>query len=56
VRCLSHPKGRYINRRAENALDLEREFEVALEGRVALEVNGLLDRLDLSGEHVRDAL
>jgi len=56
VRCLSHPKGRYINRRAENALDLERVFEVALEERVALEVNGLPDRLDLRGEHVRDAL
>ncbi|HEX5620742.1 MAG TPA: PHP domain-containing protein, partial [Solirubrobacteraceae bacterium] len=26
VRCLSHPKGRYINRRPENALDLERIF------------------------------
>jgi DNA polymerase (family 10) len=56
VRCLSHPTGRYINRRAENALDLERVFEVALEERVALEVNGLPDRLDLSGGHVRDAL
>jgi DNA polymerase (family X) len=56
VRCLSHPKGRYINRRAENALDLERVFEVALEERVALEVNGLPIRLDLRGEHVRDAL
>jgi DNA polymerase (family X) len=56
VRCLSHPKGRYINRRPENALDLERVFEVALEERVALEVNGLPDRLDLRDEHVRDAL
>jgi DNA polymerase (family 10) len=56
VRCLSHPKGRLINRRPENALDLERVFEVALEERVALEVNGLPDRLDLRGEHVRDAL
>jgi DNA polymerase (family X) len=56
VRCLSHPKGRYINRRAENALDLERVFDVALEEGVALEVNGLPDRLDLRGEHVRDAL
>jgi DNA polymerase (family 10) len=56
VRCLSHPKGRYINRRPENALDLERTFAVALEADVALEVNGLPDRLDLSGEHVRDAL
>jgi DNA polymerase (family X) len=56
VRCLSHPKGRYINRRPENALDLDRVFEVALERGVALEVNGLPDRLDLSAEHVRDAL
>jgi DNA polymerase (family X) len=56
VRCLSHPKGRYINRRPENALDLERIFQVALEEGVALEVNGLPDRLDLRGEHVRDAV
>jgi DNA polymerase (family 10) len=56
VRCLSHPTGRYINRREENALDLERVFEVALEEGVALEVNGLPDRLDLRGEHVRNAL
>ncbi|MGH2945692.1 MAG: PHP domain-containing protein [Solirubrobacteraceae bacterium] len=56
VRCLSHPKGRMINRRPENALDMERVFEVALEEGVALEVNGLPDRLDLRGEHVRDAL
>jgi DNA polymerase (family 10) len=56
VRCLSHPTGRYVNRRPENALDLERVFEVALEERVALEVNGLPARLDLRGEHVRDAL
>jgi DNA polymerase (family 10) len=56
VRCLSHPKGRYINRRPENELDLERTFEVALEMNVAIEVNGLPDRLDLSGEHTREAL
>ena len=56
VRCLSHPKGRYINRRPENALDLDRVFEVALSEQVALEVNGLPDRLDLRGERVRDAL
>jgi DNA polymerase (family 10) len=56
VRCLSHPTGRYINRRPENALDLDRAFEVALEEGVALEVNGLPDRLDLSGEHAREAL
>jgi DNA polymerase (family X) len=56
VRCLSHPTGRLINRRPESALDLERIYEVALVHGVALEVNGLPARLDLSGEHVRDAL
>ena len=56
VRCLSHPTGRYINRRPENALDLERAFEVALEEGTAVEVNGLPSRLDLSGQHVREAL
>jgi DNA polymerase (family 10) len=56
VRCLSHPTGRYINRRPENAVDLERVFQVALDEHVALEVNGLPDRLDLSGDHVREAL
>jgi DNA polymerase (family 10) len=56
VSCLSHPTGRLIDRRPENAVDLERVYELALEHGVALEVNGLPDRLDLSGEHVRDAL
>ncbi len=56
VSCLSHPTGRLINRRPENALDLDRIFEVARNQGVAMEVNGLPARLDLSGEHVRDAL
>jgi DNA polymerase (family X) len=56
VRCLSHPTGRYINRRPENAVDLEQVYEVALGHGVALEVNGLPPRLDLSAEHVREAL
>jgi DNA polymerase (family 10) len=56
VRCLSHPKGRIINHRPENALDLDAVCEVALETGVALEVNGLPDRLDLRGEHVRRAV
>ena len=47
--CLSHPLGRILNHRPENALDLDHVFEVALETGVALEVNGLPDRLDLSG-------
>jgi DNA polymerase (family 10) len=56
VRCLSHPTGRILNRRPENALDLERVFELARERGVALEVNGLSPRLDLSAEHVREAI
>jgi len=56
VRCLSHPTGRLINRRPENALDLEQIFDVARAHAVALEVNGLPARLDLGGDHVRDAL
>ncbi len=56
VRCLSHPTGRLINRRPENALDLDHIYGIARAHGVALEVNGLPARLDLSGEHVRDAL
>jgi DNA polymerase (family 10) len=56
VRCLSHPKGRILNHRAPNALDLEEVIEVALETGVALEVNGLPDRLDLAGDLVRLAV
>ena len=56
VRGLSHPKGRIINHRPENALDLERVFEVALELGTAVETNGLPDRLDLRDEYVRLAI
>lgn len=56
VRSLSHPKGRIINHRPENELDLEQAFEVALETGTALEVNGLPDRLDLRDEHVKAAI
>jgi DNA polymerase (family 10) len=56
VRALSHPKGRMINHRPPNALDLSRTFEVALETGVALETNGLPNRLDLSGAEIRQAM
>jgi DNA polymerase (family 10) len=56
VRALSHPKGRIINHRPPNALDLERTFEVALETGVAIETNGLPDRIDLSGPEIRLAI
>ena len=54
--CLSHPTGRLINHRPPNALDLEETFAVALEVGLAVEVNGLPDRLDLRDDHVRLAL
>src|SRR4029079_12709926 len=47
VSCLSHPTGRLITRRPENALDLEHIFAVALEQGVALEANGLPHRTHL---------
>jgi DNA polymerase (family 10) len=56
VSALSHPKGRILNHRPENALDLDAVYETALETGVALEVNGLPDRLDLSSAHVADAV
>jgi DNA polymerase (family 10) len=56
VESLSHPTGRYVNRRPENAVDLDRVYELAVSQGIAIEVNGLPARLDLSGEHVRDAL
>ncbi|MDQ3671318.1 MAG: PHP domain-containing protein [Actinomycetota bacterium] len=54
--ALSHPKGRILNHRPENALDLDEVFQVALETGTALEINGLPDRLDLSSAHAADAL
>lgn len=56
ARALSHPKGRILNHRPENALDLDAVFQVALDEDVALEINGLPDRIDLSSRHARDAL
>jgi DNA polymerase (family X) len=56
ARCLSHPTGRLIGHRPPNAIDLERIVEVALETGVALEINGLANRLDLRDEHVRLAV
>ena len=54
--ALSHPKGRILNHRPENALDLDAVFAVAVETGIALEINGLPDRLDLSDRHATAAL
>jgi DNA polymerase (family 10) len=56
VTCLSHPHGRIINHRPPNALDLDAVIETALETGVALETNGLPDRLDLAGPQIRLAI
>jgi DNA polymerase (family 10) len=56
VSALSHPTGRLINHRLPNAVDLEQVVAKALETGVALETNGLPDRLDLKDEHVRLAV
>ena len=56
VRCISHPQGRILNHRPPNLVDLDELFAVCLETGTAVETNGLPDRLDLSGEHVREAI
>ena len=50
------PHGPVRHPPAENALDLDRIYALAVERGIAIEVNGLPARLDLSGSHVRDAL
>jgi DNA polymerase (family 10) len=55
VSALSHPTGRLIGRRPPNAVDLDAVFGRLAETGRAVEVNGLPDRLDLSGENVRRA-
>jgi DNA polymerase (family X) len=55
ISALSHPTGRLIGRRPPNAVDLDAVFARLAETGRAVEVNGLPDRLDLSGENVRRA-
>jgi DNA polymerase (family X) len=56
VSAISHPTGRYIDRRPPNAVDLDRLFDACLETGTALETNGLPDRLDLKDEHIKRAI
>jgi DNA polymerase (family 10) len=48
--------GRILNHRPENALDLDTVFDVAIQTGVAVEINGLPERIDLSAAHAREAL
>ncbi|HZT15408.1 MAG TPA: DNA polymerase/3'-5' exonuclease PolX [Gaiellaceae bacterium] len=56
VRSISHPQGRILGHRPPNAVDLEAVFAACAETGTAVETNGLPDRLDLSGELVREAI
>jgi DNA polymerase (family 10) len=53
VDILGHPSGRQIGKRDPTALNLERVLEVAREEQVALEVNAMPDRLDLTDQACR---
>lgn len=56
VRVLAHPTGRRIGIRPALSLDMEAVIDAAVENRVALEVNGHRDRLDLSEQWIRRAV
>jgi DNA polymerase (family X) len=55
VDVLNHPTGRLIDRREGAALDLGRVIRLAAVQRVALEINGQPDRLDLDDTSARRA-
>jgi DNA polymerase (family X) len=56
VRSISHPQGRIINHRPPNDVDLDAVFAACIETGVAVETNGLPDRIDLSAPLVRAAI
>jgi DNA polymerase (family 10) len=56
VRSISHPKGRILNHRPPNAVDLDAVYAACVATGTAVETNGLPDRIDLSAEHVREAV
>jgi DNA polymerase (family 10) len=56
VRSISHPQGRILNHRPPNAVDLDAVYAACVATGTAVETNGLPDRIDLSAEHVRDAV
>jgi DNA polymerase (family X) len=55
VNILAHPTGRLLLRREPYSVDLQEIFKVAIENRVALELNSYPDRLDLKDTHCRMA-
>ena len=55
LHILGHPTGRLLGRREEYSIDLDAVMEEAKRHRVALEVNGFPDRLDLNDVNCRKA-
>ena len=55
VHAIAHPTGRRIGLRPPVALDLRAVYEAAVAHNTALEINGHLDRLDLSADNARIA-
>ncbi len=56
VKSISHPTGRYIKYRQPMDLDMPRIFQQAVDTNTALEISSQPARLDLSAEHVRQAI
>lgn len=53
IHAISHLTGRRIGTRPPISLDMEAVMEAAAEHLTALEVNGHLDRMDMSADHTR---
>jgi DNA polymerase (family 10) len=53
VDVIGHPTGRLLLRRAASKVNIERIIDAAARNKVALEINGQPDRLDLSDSHAR---
>ncbi len=56
VDLLAHPSGRLVGRREPGDFDGPKLYELAAERGVALEINADPARLDLNGEHARQAI
>lgn len=55
VKILSHPTGRLIHERKAIGFDMEAVFKACADHRVALEINGSPQRMDLNDVHARMA-
>ena len=55
INILGHPTDRILNERPPINLNLDVVFETAKRNNVFLEINGSPSRMDLSGEHVKNA-